>query len=79
MKEGQGFNDNGKRAFEDIKDTCSYVDPDFSKDFILYCYASNHTLSTILLQKNDQDIEALISFMSVPLKKHELDNSLLDK
>jgi len=50
----------GKKTFEDIKRAISnvpnLVHHDFQKDFIIYCYASKHTLSTILLQKNKQGI-----------------------
>lgn len=55
------------------------VHPDLKNDFIIYCYASEHTMSGVLLQKNDKNEEALISFMSIPLKKHELNYSLIEK
>ncbi|XP_059075135.1 uncharacterized protein LOC131875125 [Cryptomeria japonica] len=49
------WNEEGKRAFEEIKREIAHaptlVNPDFSKDFIIYCYASEHTMSRILVQK----------------------------
>ena len=73
----------GKASFEQIKTeianapTLSYLD--FSKDFHLYCYASENTLSAILTQPDKDNTEAPIAFMSIPLKKHELKYSLIEK
>ena len=55
------------------------VNPNFRKYFIMYCYASSHTVTMILLQKNEERIESPISFMSIPLKKHELNYSPIEK
>ena len=55
------------------------VSPNFEKDFIIYCYASEHSLSSILTQQNDEGNEASIAFMSVPLKKHELNYIQIEK
>ena len=77
------WQEEGKKAFEDIKITISnvpmLVSPNFKMDFIIYNYASEHTLSNILTQKDEQDNEALIYFMSIPLKNHELNYSQIDK
>ncbi|KAH9296454.1 hypothetical protein KI387_040042, partial [Taxus chinensis] len=73
----------GKSAFEEIKKAIAkaptLVSPDFNKDFIMYCYASEHTLFVVLAQKNDEGLEAPIAFMSCPLKNHELKYSQLEK
>lgn len=53
--------------------------PNFKRDFIIYWYASEHTLSGILTQKNDQGTELPIAFMRIPLKKHELNYPLAEK
>ena len=45
----------------------------------MHCYASEHTMSGILLQKTVRGEEMPISFMSVPLEKHEIYYSLVDK
>lgn len=45
----------------------------------MYCYTSEHTMLGILLQKNEKNEEVPISFMSFPLKKHELRYSLAEK
>ena len=72
-----------KASFEQTKSvisnapTLSY--PLFSKDFHLYFYASENTLSAILTMPEKDNVEALIAFMSIPLKKHELKYSLIEK
>lgn len=55
------------------------VSPNFEKDFIIHCYALEHTMSSILTQKDDQDNESPIYFMSIPLKKHELNYTKMEK
>ena len=65
----------GKRAFQDVKIAIANAPvlchPNYKQDFIIYCYASEHTLLAILVQENDEGIQAPIAFMSVPLKNHE--------
>ena len=45
----------------------------------MYSYALEHTLSTILMEKNNEGVESLISFMSCPLKGHELKYNQMEK
>ncbi|XP_057850259.2 uncharacterized mitochondrial protein AtMg00860-like [Cryptomeria japonica] len=75
--------EEAKNAFEKIKGSVAnvptLVNPDFTKDFILYCYASDHTMSGILLQLDEHGAEMPIAFMSTPLKKHELKYSPMEK
>lgn len=55
MKGNKAFkwSDIGKRAFEDIKGAIAkapvLVHPDYTKEFIIYCYASEHTMLAILM------------------------------
>ncbi|XP_059076546.1 uncharacterized protein LOC131875864 [Cryptomeria japonica] len=66
------WSEEGKRAFNQIKsaiaDASTLVYPDFSKDFNVYCYASDTTLSAILTQHHNENIEAPISFMNTAVK-----------
>lgn len=82
-KEVFRWNGDGKKEFKEIKRSIALaptlVTPDFKKNFIIFYYASEHTMSDILTQKNDQGIESPIAFMSVPLKKNELKYSLIEK
>ncbi|XP_059064237.1 uncharacterized protein LOC131856454 [Cryptomeria japonica] len=82
-KEAFKWNEAGRKAFKEIKKEIAHaptlVNPDFNKDFIIYCYASEHTMSGILVQKGEDNEEVLIFFMSIPLKKHELKYSQIEK
>lgn len=72
-----------RNSFERIKGSVAnaptLVNPDFTKDFILYCYASNHTMFGILLQLDENGVELPIAFMSTPLKHHEFKYSPMEK
>ena len=47
-----------KKSFKDIKHAISespmLVGPDFKKYFLVFSYASEHTIAVVLLQKNEQ-------------------------
>ena len=53
--------------------------PDFNKYFILYTFATDFLYATVLTQKNHEDFEILISFMSSTFKGAELSYSQVDK
>ena len=61
-QENLKWNNEGKATFEEIKKSIAkaptLVFLDFNKEFIMYCYASEHTLSVVLVQKNDEGMEA---------------------
>ena len=46
-----------KQSFESIKQaltkTPDLISPDFKKYFIIFSFASEHTIAAVLLQKND--------------------------
>lgn len=73
----------GKKSFSEIKESIAHapilVCPDYIKEFIMYSYASDHTCSTILMQKNNEGVESPITFMSYPLKTHEMKFSAMVK
>ena len=50
-----------KKSFESIKQALTktqvLIIPDFKKDFIIFSFASEHTIAADLLQKNDQGYE----------------------
>eukprot|EP00253_Pinus_taeda_P022674 PITA_22674 len=50
-----------KKAFESIKtaltQTPILTSPQFNKDFIIFSFASEHTIAIVLLQKYDQDVK----------------------
>jgi len=55
------------------------VSPNYSKNFHFFCFAYNNTIVGVFLQKNDQDEEKLIEFMSKFLIDYELNYSIMEK
>jgi hypothetical protein len=52
---------------------------DFNRDFSLYTFASNQSLAAVLTQKDDDNNEAPVSFMSTNLQGEELNYPTIDK
>jgi hypothetical protein len=55
------------------------VSPDYSRDFIIFSFASQDTIAGVLLQKNKDDYEQPIAFMSKTLRDAELNYSITEK
>ena len=55
------------------------VSPYFSKDFLIFSYASKHTVARVLLQKNDQNVEQPIAFFNRVLRDGELKYDIMEK
>eukprot|EP00253_Pinus_taeda_P015826 PITA_15826 len=53
-----------KQAFENIKTALTQTPvltiPQFDKDFIIFSFASEHTIVVVLLQKDDQDVKKFV-------------------
>lgn len=77
------WHEEEKKDFEEVKEAIAraptLINSNFKKDFIMYCYASEHTMFDILLEKNESNEEVPIAFMSIPLKKNELNYLLVEK
>lgn len=71
------------KAFDEVKITIAKAPIlshlDYKKDFVIHYYTSGHTMFTVVLQEDVIGSEVPISFMSVPLKNHELRYSLAEK
>jgi hypothetical protein len=69
--------------FENIKTVRANVpslwSPDFSKYFLLYTFASNHSLAAVLTQKDEQGDEYPIVFMRIGLQGVELSYTMVEK
>lgn len=46
--------------------------PQFDRDFIIFSFASEHTIAAVLLQKDDQGCEKPIAFFSKALRDASL-------
>jgi hypothetical protein len=62
-----------------IIDTPSLMSPDFSQDFALYTFASDHSYATVLTQKNVENNEVPIAFLSSAFKGTELNYPTVDQ
>jgi hypothetical protein len=55
------------------------VSPNFGKDFIIFSFASEHTIVGVLLQKNEQNKEQPIAFYSKALRDSTLKYDIMEK
>ena len=55
------------------------VSPDFNKDFLIFSYASEHTIAVVLLQKNNENMEQPISFFNKMLRDGEIKYDIMEK
>ena len=55
------------------------MSPDFSQDFMLYTFASDHSYVVVLTQKNAENNEVPIAFMSSAFKGVELNYPVVDQ
>jgi hypothetical protein len=53
--------------------------PDYTKEFLIFSFASEHTIATVLLQKNEEGFEQPIAFFSKSLRDAELKYDILEK
>ena len=53
------------------------ISPDFSKEFLVFSFASGHTIVGVLLQKNLQNMEQPIAVFSRVLRDSELKYNII--
>eukprot|EP00253_Pinus_taeda_P032568 PITA_32568 len=72
-----------KQAFESIKtvltQTPVLTSPQFDRDFLIFSFASEHTIAAVLLQKDDQGNEKPIAFFSRALGDAPLKFQIMEK
>ena len=72
-----------KQSFEEIKKSLTQapvlISPKFSKEFLVFTFASEKTIARVLLQKGQQGTEQPISFFSRTLAYSELKYDILEK
>jgi hypothetical protein len=70
-------------SFDQIKKSLTeapvLVSPDYSKDFLIFSFASFDIVATVLLQKNVEGLEQPIAFFSRALRDVELKYDIMDK
>jgi len=71
-----------KQAFEEIKlaltKTPILTSPKFDRDFIIFSFASEHTIAAVLLLKDDQGCEKPIAFLSKALRDAPLKYPIME-
>ena len=72
-----------KQSFETIKQALTkapvLISPNYTKDFIIFSFASEHTIAAVLLQKNNQGFEQPIAFFSKALRDAPLKYNIVEK
>jgi hypothetical protein len=74
-----------RKSFEDIKvalakePILATPDSDYANDFILFTFASGHTIVGVLLQKNENKIERPISCYNRTLRDSPLKYDIMEK
>jgi hypothetical protein len=55
------------------------IGPDYSKDFLIFSFASFDTVVDVLLQRNDEGLEKPISFFNKELRDAEIKYDIMEK
>ena len=71
-----------RQSFIDIKQKLTeapiLVSPDFTIDFLLFSFASEHTIVGVLLQKNNHNLEQPIAFYNKALRDATLKYNIME-
>jgi hypothetical protein len=77
------WNLEAKQSFEQVKNTLTQapilISPDYTKDFYIFSFASEHTIAAILLQKSIEGYEQPIAFFSKSLRDTTLNYNIMEK
>jgi hypothetical protein len=77
------WNIESTQSFEQVKHALTQapvlISPDFTKDFYLFSFASEHTIAAVLLQKNNEGYEQPIAFFNKSLRDTALNYKIMEK
>ena len=62
-----------------ISEALVLASPDYLKYFLIFSFASKHTIAIVLLQKDDEGFERSIAFFSKSLRDTELKYDIIEK
>ena len=72
-----------KASFQCIKKVISkapvLASPDYTKEFLIFSFASEHTIAVVLLQKNKESFEQPIAFFRKSLRDAKLKYDIMEK
>jgi hypothetical protein len=55
------------------------ISPDYSRDFLIFSFASSDTVAAVLLQENDIGLERPIAYFSRALRDAEVGYNTMEK
>jgi hypothetical protein len=77
------WDSESRQSFEQVKraltESLVLISPDFTKDFYLFSFSSEHTIAAVLLQKNSEGYEHPIAFFSKALRDVALNYNIMEK
>jgi hypothetical protein len=77
------WNAESRKSFDQIKkaliEAPVLISPDYSKDFLIFSFASFDTITTVLLQKNVEGLQQPINFFSKALRDTEIKYEIMEK
>ena len=85
LKKDNGVNctTEARASFAHIKKVISeapvLASPYYLKDFLIFSFASEHTIAAMLLQKDEEGFEQSITFFSKSLRDAELKYDIIEK
>jgi hypothetical protein len=72
-----------RNSFEKIKKSLTespvLINSDYSKEFLIFSFASSNTLVLVFLQRNAEGLEQPISFFSRALRDSEMRYDIMEK
>jgi hypothetical protein len=68
-----------EKVKEDINEAPVLASPDYTKEFLIFSFTSEHTIAAVLLQKNDEVFEQPIAFFSKSLRDAKTRYKILEK
>ena len=75
--------EEAKEYFANIKKALTkdhvLISPNFTKEFMIFSFASEHTIARVLLHKNEQNLEQPIAFYSKALRDSTLKYDIMEK
>jgi hypothetical protein len=77
------WNTESKHSFKQVKHALTQapvlISPDYTKDFYLFSFTSEHTIAAMLLQKNSEGYEQPIAFFNKSLRDVALNYNIMEK
>jgi hypothetical protein len=70
---------SSKKVKEYLTKSLVLINPYFAKDFIVFSFSSKHTITGVLMKKNDQNPEQHVSLFNSSLRDSTLKYNIMEK